>query len=31
MDEVLPEQPARAEDAAAEVDLDRVFKTDQPS
>jgi hypothetical protein len=31
MDEVLPEQPARAEDAAAEVDLDRVFKTDQPT
>ena len=31
MDEVLPEPPARAEDAAAEVDLDRVFKTDQPT
>jgi hypothetical protein len=31
MDEALPEEPARAEDAAAEVDLDRVFKTDQPT
>jgi hypothetical protein len=31
MDDVMPDQPARAEDAEAEVDLDRVFKTDQPT
>jgi len=31
MDEILPEEPARPEDAAAEIDLDRVFKTDQPT
>jgi uncharacterized protein len=31
IDEAPPDEPARAEDAAAEVDLDRVFKTDQPT